>query len=98
MMATLVVTYPAQPGATFDREYYVKVHLPLAETHFGPAGLTSTRALFPMSDDAPFLCVGMLEFADAAALGAAFATPGAAIVGADVANFTNLQPVIAAMA
>jgi uncharacterized protein (TIGR02118 family) len=97
-MAVLVVTYAAGEGATFDRDYYVRVHLPLAETHFGPAGLTAARALFPLAPDSPWLCVGMLEFRDAAALMAATAVPGAAEVAADVANFTNVAPTVVAMA
>jgi uncharacterized protein (TIGR02118 family) len=98
-MTKLVVTYPAQPGATFDRDYYVKVHLPLAERHFGPAGMTGGEALFPLAGaDAAFLCVGILTFRDAAALGAAMAAPGAAEVMGDIPNFTNVQPTATAMA
>ncbi|WP_353199833.1 EthD family reductase [Sandarakinorhabdus sp.] len=97
-MATLVVTYVAQPGATFDRDYYVNVHLPLAAKHFGPAGMTGSQALFPLAPDAPTLCVGLLTFTDAAALGAAMQVAGAGEVMADVANFTNVQPTAVAMA
>jgi uncharacterized protein (TIGR02118 family) len=96
-MTKLVVTYPAQAGATFDRDYYVNVHLPLAEKHFGPAGMTGGEALFPLTDDAAFLCVGILTFRDAAALGAAMAVPGAAEVMGDIPNFTNVQPTATAM-
>jgi uncharacterized protein (TIGR02118 family) len=98
IMVTLVVTYPAQPGATFDRDYYVKVHLPLAAKHFGPAGMTGSQALFPLAPDAPSLCVGLLSFTDAAALGAAMQAAGAGEVMADIANFTNVQPTAVAMA
>ncbi|WP_164157670.1 EthD family reductase [Sandarakinorhabdus rubra] len=97
-MAKLVVTYPAQPGATFDRDYYVKVHLPLAQKHFGPAGMTGSEALFPLAPDAAFVCVGILHFRDPAAIGAAMAAPGAGEVMADVAKFTNIQPTATAMA
>jgi uncharacterized protein (TIGR02118 family) len=97
IMAKLVVTYPAAAGATFDRDYYVKVHLPLAQTHFGPAGMTGTEALFPLADDAALLCVGILHFESAAAIGAAMAVPGAGEVFADVAKFTNVQPTATAM-
>lgn len=97
-MATLVVTYPATAGATFDRDYYVKVHLPLCEQHFGPAGMTGGQALFPLTPDAPYLCVGLLQFSSPEALGAAMAVPGAAEVMADIPRFTNVQPTATAMA
>lgn len=97
-MAKLVVTYPATAGATFDRDYYVKVHLPLVEKHFGPVGMTGGEALFPLADDAAFLCMGILTFRDAGAIGAAMAVPGAGEVFADIANFTNVQPTATAMA
>lgn len=97
-MAKLVVTYPAQPGAHFDRDYYVQVHLPLVEEHFGPAGMTGGEALFPLADDAAFLCMGILSFNDPAAIAAAMAVPGAGAVFADIANFTNVQPTATAMA
>ncbi|OSZ72563.1 hypothetical protein CAP39_04345 [Sphingomonas sp. IBVSS1] len=97
-MAKLVVTYPADAGATFDRDYYVKVHLPLCQQHFGPAGMTGGEALFPLADDSPFLCVGILSFTDPAAIGAAMAVPGVGEVFADIANFTSVQPTATAMA
>lgn len=91
-MASLLVTYPAEAGATFDRDYYVQTHLKLVEQHFGPAGLTSARALFPDDPASPFLCVGVLTFRDADARTAAMGVPGAGDVFADIANFTNVQP------
>lgn len=97
-MAVLIVTYPATPGAKFDRDYYVRVHLPLAEQHLSPSGLTSTKALFPLAPDAPWLCLGILTFSDAAALGAALSLPAAADVMADIANFTDVEPTATAMA
>lgn len=97
-MAKLVVTYPAQPGATFDRDYYVNVHLPLCQQHFGPAGMTGGEALFPLADDAPHLCVGLLSFASADAIAAAMQVPGVGEVFADIANFTTVQPTATAMA
>jgi uncharacterized protein (TIGR02118 family) len=97
-MAKLVVTYPAQPGATFDRDYYVNVHLPLCQQHFGPVGMTGGEALFPLADDAPHLCVGLLSFTGPDAISAAMGVPGAAAVFADIPNFTNVQPTATAMA
>jgi uncharacterized protein (TIGR02118 family) len=96
-MAKLVVTYPAQPGATFDRDYYVNVHLPLAQTHFGPVGMTGSEALFPLAGDASLLCVGILSFESPESIGAAMAVPGAAEVFADIPNFTTVQPTATAM-
>lgn len=97
-MAKLVVTYPAAAGATFDRDYYVNVHLPLAQKHFGPVGMTGSEALFPLADDAALLCVGILHFESPEAIGAAMTVPGAGEVMADIGNFTGVQPTATAMA
>lgn len=91
MPAVLMVTYPAEAGATFNRDYYVGTHLPLVREKLGPHGLTGATAYFPEADGA-VLAVAVLAFDDAAARDAAMGSADAGPVFADIANFTTVQP------
>ncbi len=92
-MVSLVVTYPAAAGATFDADYYLATHMPLVHAHLGPHGLTAARVLLPDQPDAPYAAITTLDFRDEAAFTAALGAPEAAAVAADVANFTAIVPV-----
>lgn len=91
MPAALMVSYPPNPGATFDRDYYVVTHLPLAREQLGPLGMTNITGYFPESPGAP-LAIAILTFADAAARDAALGSEAAGPVFADIPNFTNVEP------
>ncbi len=92
-MVSFIVSYPVAAGATFDADYYMATHMPLVDTHFRPHGMTGWRVLFPDQPEAPYAAVTTLDFADEAAFAAATGAPEAAIVFADVANFTTIAPV-----
>ena len=92
-MVSLIVAYPTTAGATFDAEYYMSTHMPMVHEHFAPRGMTGARVLFADQPDAPFVAVTTLDFADEAAFAAATGAPEAALVFADVANFTAIVPV-----
>lgn len=91
MAAVLMVTYPAEAGASFDRDYYVGTHLPLVRDSLGALGLTGATGYFAESDGA-VLAVAVLAFTDAAARDAALGSAAAGPVFADIANFTSVQP------
>lgn len=97
-MATLSVVYPRQPDASFDYDYYQSTHLPLVMRRWGDAGLTGGEALLGRSaadgSEPPFLAIGIIHFESMAALQAAMAGEHAAEVVGDIANFTNVRPVI----
>jgi len=93
MMATLIVSYPAHEGATFDADYYKTMHVPLAEQAWAPHGLTSAEVLFPAGDQ-PWKAAVLLRFASQAAIDAALACRETPAVLADVARFTDIAPVI----
>jgi uncharacterized protein (TIGR02118 family) len=97
-MPTISVIYPRREGATFDFEHYAKVHMPLVAERWGDAGLTGTEALRGVNGgdggDAPFFAITLLRFASMEAFGAAMSGEHAAEILADIANFTNVQPVI----
>lgn len=93
-MSALFVTYPRAGGTRFDRDYYIATHLPLVEKAWGQYGLTSANGYFPTLDSATEEAVAVLQFADDAAIGTALASPETPAVMADLANFTDIAPVV----
>jgi len=94
-MYCLTVTYPKTEGSTFDHDYYVQKHIPLCAELFGPHGfrgtvLRSNQGAAPGGDDLTYTSVDIL-FDSQADLQAALQA-GAAAVGADVPNYTNVKP------
>ena len=66
-MTTLFVTYPGDASTRFDRDYYVRVHIPLVLETWGPHGLSSCVAFFPAGEGGPTIAVAVCEFRDEAA-------------------------------
>lgn len=93
-MATLIVSYPATEGATFDRDYYLSTHLQLAQSVWAEFGLESAETLFPASGPQPLAGMAILRFSDQAGIDAALSAPKTAEVIADATNFTDIAPVI----
>jgi uncharacterized protein (TIGR02118 family) len=96
-MAVFTVLYPAVEGAKFDLDYYEATHIPLAKEAFASTGLRGVQVLKgvagPGGTPAPYLMIVNLIFRDAEALQASLGGPRAAEVMADVANFTDIQPI-----
>ncbi|NKB36143.1 MAG: EthD family reductase [Gammaproteobacteria bacterium] len=62
-MFRITITYRNEPGATFNWDYYMKNHLPLAVgTSMRHSGLNFCDADKPVNDDAPYKCVCMVHF------------------------------------
>lgn len=93
-MATLIVSYPLAEGSTFDREYYLSTHIPLARSAWGELGLQSAEILFPAAGPQPLAALAILRFSDQAAIDNALISPGTFEVLSDVSNFTNISPLI----
>lgn len=93
-MANLVVSYPQHEGARFDAEYYGKTHIPLVEQSWGVFGLTGAEILWPADSGQPAAAMVVLRFEDSTAIDTALGSPGTAAVMADIANFTDIAPVI----
>ena len=88
-MHKLVVLYPAPDDPDHFRDYYVSNHLPLVERM---PGLLAWRYSFEVAGrqgQAPYFAVFEAEFADAAAMTAAQASPEGQQVAADVANYAT---------
>jgi uncharacterized protein (TIGR02118 family) len=96
-MAVFTVLYPTREGAKFDQAYYEETHIPLVRDAFTPTGLTGVQVLKGLAAGdggaAPYVVIVNLTFRDAAALQASLGGPRAAEVIADVAKFTDIQPI-----
>ncbi|KAI5376127.1 hypothetical protein J4E82_005122 [Alternaria postmessia] len=91
--ATAIVLYPRKEGSTFDKEYYLKTHMPLAMKHWGPHGLKS-YAVSELSADGPYSISSVMEFDSQEAVGKAMQDPGTKEIMDDVKNFTNSEPIL----
>jgi uncharacterized protein (TIGR02118 family) len=94
---TIHVSFVGSKEDRFDWSYYVRSHLPLVMSAWGPLGLLGLRAFHlnsaPLGSDSP----GTIEicecvFRDEEAVAAAFASERTAEVMADVERFTDLEP------
>jgi len=88
-MIRVSVMYPKGDDVTFDHDYYRDTHMALVDEHLGVLRTEVDRGV-----DGPYECVGHLYFESMEALAAGMGGPKAADVLADVANFTNAQPVM----
>lgn len=86
------VAYQGRPQEHFDRDYYIKIHLPLAMKHWEKYGLLGLNAFYPADERNGTVALCECVFRDEAALEAAFASPEAAEVMADVSRFTAIAP------
>jgi uncharacterized protein (TIGR02118 family) len=96
-MIMVTVMYPAQDGARFDMDYYLKTHMPLVAARWKSCGLRETKVLRGVAASAgatpAFPVIAVLSFDTAEAFQRAVEQHGKEIMG-DVANFTTIQPVI----
>ncbi|HDR8963813.1 TPA: EthD family reductase [Burkholderia vietnamiensis] len=90
--ATVYVTYDGTPAQRFHRRYYVERHLPLVMHAWRRYGLERATAFFPAPTHVGTLAICECIFRDNAAIDAAFGSPEAALVMADVAAFTDIAP------
>ena len=89
-MIRFSVLYPSGEGSTFDKDYYVSTHVPLAVE----LGLEPSAASIDIGINGPYVAAVHFLFADNDAMGAALGSPGTGEVMADMANYTDVQPVI----
>ena len=89
MTIRLSVFYPKSEGATFDHEYYVGSHVPMASKTWGGVPYAVDKGV-----DGPYEAAVHFEFDSLEAIGAAMGVPGTADVMADVANYTTITPVM----
>ncbi len=88
-MIRLSVFYPSAEGSTFDHDYYREKHVPLAMRAWG-----LNAAQIDKGVDGPYVAAVHFEFDSVDALGAAMGAEATGEVLADVANYTNIAPVL----
>ena len=88
-MIRFSVFYPATEGASFDHDYYVNQHVPLALKTWGLETADIDKGI-----DGPYVAAVHFTFDSMEAMGAALGAPGTAEVMGDVANYTTIAPVI----
>jgi uncharacterized protein (TIGR02118 family) len=91
--ANVIVLYPRKEGSTFDKEYYLKTHMPLAMKHWEKHGLKS-YAVTELNDDSPYSYTVVIEFDSHEGFGKASQDPGTKEVMDDVTNFSSEKPII----
>jgi uncharacterized protein (TIGR02118 family) len=88
-MIRLTVLYPASEGASFDHDYYREKHVPLCIETWGLDGAEIDKGV-----DGPYVAAVHMRFASPEALQAAMASEGTGAIMADVANYTDITPVL----
>ncbi|MBW5424110.1 EthD family reductase [Streptomyces sp. BG9H] len=88
-MHRLVVLYPEPADPDHFRDYYVTNHLPLVANWTGPLAWRYSFDVAAPEGEAPYFAVFEADFADAAAMAAAQASPHGEQLSADVANYAT---------
>ena len=98
-MVKISIFYPYTPGSTFDMDYYLRTHMPMSldrlRTHPGFIALSVERGVeTPQSGMPPgYVAMCHYTFTSAEDFVAAF-MPHAAVLQADIKNYTTIAPVV----
>jgi len=96
-MIKVSVMYPHSAGARFDHAYYRDKHMPMLKSRMGDAckSYTIDKGLAGGSPNSPPVYVGMCHiFCDSVEAFQAGFGPHMKEIMADVANYTDLKPVM----
>ena len=88
-MIRLSVYYPASEGAKFDHDYYLNKHVPLCTQTWNLDSAEVDRGM-----DGSYVAAVHFRFPSQEALQAAMASEGTGAILADVANYTDITPVL----
>lgn len=96
-MIEVSVLYPNSDECRFDMSYYRDTHIPLVESKLGSAlkRIEIAKGLSGPTPDStpPFIAGVHMRFDSVAAFEEAFA-PHAETIMADIANYTNVEPIV----
>jgi uncharacterized protein (TIGR02118 family) len=96
-MIKVSVLYAGGEGKTFDMDYYLTRHMPMIRELCGPAckGISIDQGLGGRApgSPAPFVAIGHMLFDSLADFQGSFG-PHAATIRGDVANYTNIEPLL----
>lgn len=88
-MHRLLVLYPPPTDPDHFRTHYEDTHLPLVAKLPGVRGYRFSFDIATAEGRSPYFCVFEADFDDAAAYGAAMASPAGQAVRADVPNYAT---------
>lgn len=88
-MIRVSVYYPSSDGSTFNHDYYHATHVPLAQRAWNPVSTTVEKGV-----NGPHVAAVHMTFASMDAFNAAMGSPLTGDVMTDVANYTNIVPVM----
>lgn len=88
-MIRVSVYYPSGEGSTFDHDYYRTTHVPLVAKAWNPTSTTVDKGI-----DGPYVAAVHMTFDSMDAFQAGLSSPLTGEVMADVANYTNITPVM----
>ena len=88
-MIKVTILYPTGEGSTFDHDYFRDTHVPMAIKAWGLSGAEIDKGV-----NGPYAALVHFRFESQDAMNAAFGSPGTGEVMADVANYTNITPVL----
>jgi uncharacterized protein (TIGR02118 family) len=91
--ANVMVLYPRKEGSTFDKEYYLKTHMPLAMRLWQRHGFKS-YAVSELNADGPYSYAVVMEFESPEDFSKAIQDPGTKEIMDDVTNFSSETPVL----
>ena len=96
-MIKVIVLYPSGDGKTFDMDYYINKHMPMAAGLLGDAvkGFTVEKGLAGAAPDlpVPYVAVANTYFDSIEAFQTAYG-PHMDTLMADVSNYTNIEPIV----
>ena len=97
-MIVVTVMYPNTEGSKFDLAYYTESHLPLVQQRWSSMGMQDVRVSKGIAGGgrgvpAPYQIIAEMTFDSMDSLQKAQGAHGAEI-GGDVANFTDVTPVM----
>lgn len=97
-MYVLTITYPKSADSTFDFDYFRSKHLPEVGKAFGPFGLGYAAVLRGEQSldggDPAYFATTILSFATEEGARNAVVSEAAEALVKDVANFTNVAPIM----
>lgn len=96
MAVTLAMQYPADPGSSFDWDYFLNQHIPLVESTLDAGGADRIKVALGLSGAAPgepaaYQAIMIIDFDSITAFHRRWRHEHHRIMG-DVVNFTNTRP------
>ena len=88
-MIRVTVTYPSSDLSTFDHDYYKATHVPMCVDAWSPVSSEIDKGI-----NGPNVAAVHFTFASLESFQAAMGSPKTGDVMADVANYTNITPVM----